>query len=65
MAHDIWEQRRHPLRREWVTVAANRQDRPWLGDFAESESENPPAHTWPARAAPVRFGRFCLHRPCL
>lgn len=27
-----WEQRWHPLRREWVIVAAHRQDRPWLGE---------------------------------
>jgi UDPglucose--hexose-1-phosphate uridylyltransferase len=26
-----WEQRWHPLRREWVIVAAHRQDRPWSG----------------------------------
>src|SRR5688572_12885323 len=24
-----WEQRWHPLRREWVVVAAHRQNRPW------------------------------------
>jgi UDPglucose--hexose-1-phosphate uridylyltransferase len=26
-----WEQRWHPLREEWVIVAAHRDDRPWLG----------------------------------
>ncbi len=26
-----WEQRWHPLRREWVVVAAHRQNRPWSG----------------------------------
>jgi UDPglucose--hexose-1-phosphate uridylyltransferase len=26
-----WEQRWHPLREEWVVVAAHRQDRPWSG----------------------------------
>lgn len=25
----VWEQRWHPLRREWVVVAAHRQNRPW------------------------------------
>jgi UDPglucose--hexose-1-phosphate uridylyltransferase len=30
----VWEQRWHPLRREWVVVAAHRQDRPWLGERA-------------------------------
>lgn len=29
-----WEQRWHPLRREWVIVAAHRQERPWLGEAA-------------------------------
>ena len=27
-----WEERWHPLREEWVIVAAHRQDRPWSGD---------------------------------
>ncbi len=27
-----WEQRWHPLRREWVVVAAHRQNRPWNTD---------------------------------
>src|SRR5512146_1666597 len=27
----IWEERWHPLREEWVIVAAHRQDRPWIG----------------------------------
>jgi len=29
-----WEQRWHPLREEWVVVAAHRQDRPWQGERA-------------------------------
>jgi len=27
-----WEERWHPLREEWVIVAAHRQDRPWNGE---------------------------------
>lgn len=27
-----WEQRWHPLRREWVIVSAHRNDRPWQGE---------------------------------
>jgi UDPglucose--hexose-1-phosphate uridylyltransferase len=27
-----WEQRWHPLRQEWVIVAAHRQLRPWRGE---------------------------------
>jgi UDPglucose--hexose-1-phosphate uridylyltransferase len=38
MAHSdvapAWEQRWHPLREEWVVVAAHRQDRPWQGERA-------------------------------
>jgi len=29
-----WEQRWHPLREEWVVMAAHRQDRPWQGESA-------------------------------
>ena len=27
-----WEERWHPLREEWVIIAAHRQDRPWNGE---------------------------------
>src|SRR5205814_8889373 len=27
-----WEERWHPLREEWVIVAAHRQNRPWTGE---------------------------------
>lgn len=30
-----WEERWHPLREEWVIVAAHRQDRPWSGEQLE------------------------------
>ena len=29
---NAWEQRWHPLREEWVIVAAHRQERPWHGE---------------------------------
>jgi UDPglucose--hexose-1-phosphate uridylyltransferase len=32
----IWEERWHPLREEWVIVAAHRQNRPWSGEVVES-----------------------------
>ena len=32
----VWEERWHPLREEWVIVAAHRQDRPWSGEVAAS-----------------------------
>jgi UDPglucose--hexose-1-phosphate uridylyltransferase len=31
----VWEQRWHPLREEWVIVAAHRQERPWSGSTVE------------------------------
>jgi UDPglucose--hexose-1-phosphate uridylyltransferase len=39
-----WEQRWHPLREEWVVVAAHRQDRPWHGERAVVPSARPPEY---------------------
>lgn len=37
-----WEERWHPLREEWVIVAAHRQNRPWSGETIErSEADEP------------------------
>ena len=37
-----WEERWHPLREEWVIVAAHRQNRPWSGEvLADSEQVEP------------------------
>jgi UDPglucose--hexose-1-phosphate uridylyltransferase len=33
-----WEQRWHPLREEWVIIAAHRQDRPWQGETVDKGS---------------------------
>ena len=32
----VWEERWHPLREEWVIVAAHRQNRPWSGETVRS-----------------------------
>lgn len=40
----VWEQRFHPLREEWVIVAAHRQNRPWIGDTIVHAPEKPPAY---------------------
>ena len=40
----LWEQRWHPLRREWVIIAAHRQDRPWSGHTSAQHEEDLPAH---------------------
>lgn len=39
-----WEQRWHPLREEWVVVAAHRQDRPWHGEQAVVSGARPPEY---------------------
>jgi UDPglucose--hexose-1-phosphate uridylyltransferase len=40
----VWEERWHPLREEWVIVAAHRQDRPWSGEQVQRTSERPPPY---------------------
>ena len=40
----IWEQRWHPLREEWVIVAAHRNDRPWIGETVRREEHEVPAY---------------------
>ena len=39
-----WEERWHPLREEWVIVAAHRQDRPWNGALVQREEERLPEY---------------------
>ena len=39
-----WEQRWHPLREEWVIIAAHRQNRPWTGDTIKKPSEELPEY---------------------
>jgi UDPglucose--hexose-1-phosphate uridylyltransferase len=37
-----WEQRWHPLREEWVIVAAHRNDRPWVGETVGGQARKIP-----------------------
>jgi UDPglucose--hexose-1-phosphate uridylyltransferase len=37
-----WEERWHPLREEWVIVAAHRQDRPWSGETVDRLASSGP-----------------------
>ena len=39
-----WEERWHPLREEWVIIAAHRQNRPWSGETVEHNAETLPAY---------------------
>ena len=37
-----WEERWHPLREEWVIIAAHRQNRPWSGETVEHSEDKEP-----------------------
>jgi UDPglucose--hexose-1-phosphate uridylyltransferase len=39
-----WEERWHPLREEWVIVAAHRQNRPWIGERVERKAAAVPQY---------------------
>lgn len=39
-----WEQRWHPLREEWVIVAAHRNNRPWVGETIEDRAREIPEY---------------------
>ncbi len=39
-----WEERWHPLRQEWVIVAAHRQNRPWSGETVDRAVKPIPAY---------------------
>lgn len=43
-SHGIWEERWHPLREEWVIVAAHRQDRPWSGETVTQAPKSIPTY---------------------
>jgi UDPglucose--hexose-1-phosphate uridylyltransferase len=38
----VWEERWHPLREEWVIVAAHRQNRPWSGETVAGSAKSAP-----------------------
>jgi UDPglucose--hexose-1-phosphate uridylyltransferase len=40
----MWEQRWHPLREEWIIVAAHRQSRPWSGGEVAARAVEPPQY---------------------
>jgi UDPglucose--hexose-1-phosphate uridylyltransferase len=37
-SNEVWEERWHPLREEWVIVAAHRQGRPWSGQTVKRDA---------------------------
>lgn len=40
----MWEERWHPLREEWVIVAAHRQNRPWIGQTVHAPPPRDPQY---------------------
>ncbi len=40
----VWEERWHPLREEWVLIAAHRQNRPWSGETVQPAEKPVPAY---------------------
>ena len=40
----VWEERWHPLRQEWVIVAAHRQNRPWIGETLSHKVDEIPGY---------------------
>ena len=40
----VWEERWHPLRREWVIVSSHRNDRPWLGETVDEGRDDEPQY---------------------
>jgi UDPglucose--hexose-1-phosphate uridylyltransferase len=40
----LWEERWHPLRREWVIVSSHRNDRPWQGERVSDTPGTLPRH---------------------
>src|SRR6187200_215584 len=43
-AGGMWEQRWHPLREEWVVIAAHRNERPWTGEMVDRGADRVPAY---------------------
>jgi UDPglucose--hexose-1-phosphate uridylyltransferase len=58
---DTWEQRWHPLREEWVIIAAHRDRRPWTGDTIDRQGESTPAYAPHCYLCPGNV-RVCGHR---
>ncbi len=52
-SNGVWEERWHPLREEWVIVAAHRQDRPWSGETVPLEQQVLPAYLDDCYLCPV------------
>src|SRR5262245_56848904 len=47
-----WEERWHPLREEWVIIAAHRQSRPWTGASVNGDAESEPPYVFDCYLCP-------------
>ncbi len=60
-AGKTWEQRWHPLREEWVILAAHRNERPWTGETVERGVDPVPAYSADCYLCP---GNARVHGHC-
>lgn len=51
----VWEERWHPLREEWVIVAAHRQNRPWSGESVDHDEQELPKYVADCYLCPGNF----------
>ena len=54
----VWEERWHPLRREWVIVSSHRNDRPWLGETVDEATRRRRARTTRLLSLPGQHARL-------
>jgi UDPglucose--hexose-1-phosphate uridylyltransferase len=60
----MWEERWHPLREEWVIVAAHRQSRPWSGAEVGGQTPRPPSYDPSCYLCPGNSRVSGLKNPC-
>lgn len=58
-----WEERWHPLREEWVIVAAHRQSRPWSGAVVAAQAPRPPQYVADCYLCPNNARISGAHNP--
>jgi UDPglucose--hexose-1-phosphate uridylyltransferase len=60
----MWEERWHPLREEWVIVAAHRQSRPWSGAEVGGQTPRPEAYDPSCYLCPGNTRVSGVKNPC-
>ena len=59
----VWEERWHPLREEWIIVAAHRQNRPWSGETVEQAARVIPPYVEDCYLCPSNARVSGKHNP--